>query len=238
VWFPGAAPGPGYTRRVTGQGSSRRRLAALGVLVLSSVFALGLLVLRFALSGHVHFANLPWNLVLAWVPLVFALVAYDRSRRGARSLAVAVPLALWLIFLPNAPYLATEVKMLRDVHDMPIWFDTATLTTFAWVGLMLGFVSVYLVQDIARRAGGAALGWLCVVASFGLCGVGIYLGRYLRLNSWDLIVRPGDVLDDVATRLDSPRLVGMSLLTATFLLVAYAMLYTVLEAAVADRRER
>jgi len=229
---------PVYPPSVGVHGSSRRRLAALAVLVLASVFSLALLPLRFALSGELHYLNLPWDLVLAWAPLVFALVAYDRYRSGRRGSALALPLALWLIFLPNAPYLATEVRMLRNVRDMPVWFDTATLTTFAWVGLMLGFVSVYLVQDIARRVGGAALGWLCVVASFGLCGVGIYLGRYLRLNSWDVIVRPGDVLNDVATRLDSPRLVGMSLLTATFLTVAYAMLYPMLEPAVADRRER
>jgi uncharacterized membrane protein len=217
--------------------SSRRRLTALGALVLASVFSLSLLVLRYALSGHVHFANLPWNLVLAWVPLVLAMAAYDRDRRGARGLQVGALLALWLIFLPNAPYLVTELKMLREVNDMPIWFDVATLTSFAWVGLLVGFVSVYLVQEIARRRGGPALGWMCVVASFGLCGVGVYLGRYVRLNSWDVLVRPAAVLDDVTGRLDSPRLVGMSLLMAAFLTIAYAMLYTVLEAAATDRRE-
>jgi uncharacterized membrane protein len=218
--------------------SSRRRLAALGVLVLASAFSVSLVALRFLLSGGVHYHNLLWNLVLAWVPLVFALVAYDRHRRGGRGLQVAVPLALWLVFLPNAPYLVTDFVLLRQVRDMPIWFDVALVSSFAWTGLLLGFVSVYLVQEIARRSVGPVFGWLGAVCAFGLCGIGIYLGRYLRWNSWDLFVRPAGVLQDVATRLASPRLVGMSLLMAAFLTVAYAMLYTVLEAAVDDRRDR
>jgi uncharacterized membrane protein len=73
------------------------------------------------------------------------------------------------------------------------------------------------------------------VAALGLSGLGIYLGRYLRWNSWDLLVQPGSVAGDVLEQLASPRLVGMSLVMATFLVVAYAMLYAVLEAALDER---
>ena len=205
------------------------------MLALASAFSVGLVVLRYALSGHVSYANMIWNLVLAWAPLVFALAAYDRHRRGRDGLPLALLLALWLAFLPNAPYLATEFKMLRQVQDMPIWFDVAMVTSFAWTGLVLAFVSVYLVQEIARRVRGPLFGWACAIGSFGLCGIGVYLGRYVRLNSWDLFLRPHGVLAQVASRLESARLVGMSLLIASFLTMAYAMLYTVLEAAVAER---
>lgn len=217
--------------------SSRRRLAALGVLGAASAFAIALVALRFALSGSGHYANLVWNLVLAWVPLALALLVYDRYRRGVRGSAVAIPLALWLAFLPNAPYLVTDFMLLRLVHDMPVWFDVMLLTSFAWTGLLLGFVSVYLVQEVARRAAGARAGWLCALAALAAASVGVYLGRYLRWNSWDLLVRPADVLGDVVTRLGSPQLVGMSLLTMAFLTVAYTMLYTVLHAVLDERDE-
>ncbi len=217
------------------QRSSRRRLTAIAVLALASAFAVALVALRFVLSGDLHYTNLVWNLVLAWVPLVLALVAYDRHRRGRRGIGLVVPLALWVAFLPNAPYLVTDLMLLRDIQDMPVWFDVALLTTFAWTGLLLGFVSVYLVQEIARRSAGAVAGWACAVAAFGACGVGVYLGRYLRWNSWDLLVQPAGVLRDTAASLGSPRLVGMSLLMAAFLTVAYAMLYAMLEAAVDNR---
>jgi len=220
---------------VSTQATSRRRLAALGVLALASAFSFALVVLRYVLSGHVVYANEIWNLVLAWAPLVFALAAYDRHRRGRGGLVLALLLALWLAFLPNAFYLVTELKFLRQETVMPIWFDVAMLTSFVWTGLVLGFVSVYLVQEIARRARGPLFGWAVAIGSFGLCGIGVYVGRYVRLNSWDLFLRPAGVLGEVASRVDTPRLVGMSLLIASFLTMAYAMLYTVLEAAVAER---
>jgi uncharacterized membrane protein len=212
-------------------GSSRRRLAALALLVVASGFSVSLVVLRLALSGAPHYGNLVWNLVLAWVPFVLALVAYDRHRRGSRGVALWLPLVLWVAFLPNAPYLVTDFMLLRDIRDMPVWFDVALLTSFAWTGLLLGFASVYLVQELARRALGPVGGWACAVGALGACGIGIYLGRVLRWNSWDLLVRPSGVLGDVVARLGSPRLVGMSLLMSAFLIVAYAMLYAFVRAA-------
>jgi len=220
-----------------GVSPSRRRLVALGALVAASAFAAGLVALRYGLSGSGRYLGLCWNLVLAWIPLAFALLAYDRDRRGRGGLALFAPLLVWLAFLPNAPYLVTDFVHLRDETSMPVWFDVALLASFAWIGLLLGFVSVYLVQGVVRRHAGAATGWAFVIATFGACGIGVYLGRYLRLNTWDLVVRPLGVLGDVAARLDSPQLVGMSLVTAAFLTVAYAMLYSVLQVAVDDRRD-
>jgi uncharacterized membrane protein len=214
---------------------SRRRLAAVASLLLASAFGVALVAFRYAWSGQAGYGNLVWNLVLAWVPFVLALVVYDRVRRGSRGLGLLVPAALWLAFLPNAPYLVTDFVLLREIDGMPVWFDVALLTTFAWTGLLLGFVSVYLVQGAVARLYGAAAGWLAALGALGLSGLGIYLGRYLRLNSWDLLVQPGSVAGEVLERLSSPRMVGMSLVMAAFLTVAYAMLYTALTAAVEDQ---
>jgi len=220
--------------------SSRRRLAALAALVLASAFGVALVAVRLLWTGEADYANLVWNLVLAWVPLLLALVVYDRSRRrdATRDPLVLACAALWLVFLPNAPYLATEYMFLRIVDGMPVWFDVAMLTTFAWTGLLLGFTSVYLVQQAVSRAAGTLAGWLCAVGALGLAGLGVYLGRYLRWNSWDLFVQPGGVLGDVAHRLTSTRMVGMTLVTATFLTLAYGMLYAFLQVALDERAEQ
>jgi uncharacterized membrane protein len=215
--------------------SSRRRLSALGALILASGFGVALVAFRLAWTGELRYANLVWNLVLAWVPFVLALLVYDRARRGLRGVGLLLLAGAWLAFLPNAPYLVTDIGLLRDVHGMPLWFDVALLTTFAWTGLLLGFVSVYLVQRAVQRLYGVAAGWLAAVGALGLSGLGIYLGRELRWNSWDIVVQPGGVLGDVAEQLTTARLVGMSLLMAAFLTVAYAMLYTVLAAALDER---
>ena len=174
--------------------------------------------------------------MLAWVPLLLALFVYDRHRRGAGGASLALPLALWVAFLPNAPYLVTEFGFLRNIHDMPVWFDVALLATVAWTGLTLGFVSVYLVQAVARRLAGPAAGWACALGALGAASVGIYLGRYLRWNSWDLLVQPAAVLRDAAARFDT-ELITMSLVTAAFLTVAYTMLYVVLDSALGARND-
>ena len=117
---------------------------------------------------------------------------------------------------------------------MPVWHDVALLTTFAWTGLLLGFVSVYLVQQTVahgRRDRQAS----CALAALGLSGLGVYLGRYLRWNSWDLLVQPREVLADIALRLDSWRLVGTSLVIAALPDRRHKMLYTVLQAALDER---
>lgn len=215
--------------------SSRRRLTALGTLLAASAFGTALVAFRFAWTGEVRYANLVWNLALAWVPFVLALFVYDRARRGLAGAALLLLGAAWLAFLPNAPYLVTDLGLLRDIGGMPVWFDVALLTTFAWTGLLLGFVSVYLVQRAVQRLYGAAQAWCVALGALALSGVGIYLGRELRWNSWDLAVQPGGVLGDLADQLATARLVGMSLLMAAFLMVAYTMLYTVLAAALEDR---
>ena len=216
--------------------TSRRRVAAFASLVAASAFGMTLVVFRAEYTGELLYANLVWNLVLAWVPFVLAIWIYDRARRDRRLGPASLLLgAAWLAFLPNAPYLVTDFMLLRDIGGMPVWYDVALLTTFAWTGLLLGFVSVYLVQQSVARVAGAATGWLCALAALGLSGLGVYLGRYLRWNSWDLLVQPREVLADIALRLDSSRLVGMSLVMAVFLIVAYGMLYTVLQAALDER---
>jgi uncharacterized membrane protein len=214
---------------------SRRRLAAVASLLLASAFGVALVAFRYVWSGQAGYGNLVWNLVLAWVPFVLALVVYDRVRRGSRGLGLLVPAALWLAFLPNAPYLVTDFVLLREIDGMPVWFDVALLTTFAWTGLLLGFASVYLVQGAVTRLYGSSAGWLAALGALGLSGLGVYLGRYLRLNSWDLLVQPGSVAGEVLDRLSSPRMVGMSIVMAAFLTVAYAMLYTAFTAAAEDR---
>lgn len=215
--------------------ASRRRALAFLALVGASAFSVALVWLRHEVTGEWRYENLVWNLFLAWLPFAFALVAYDRDRRNGRLLSVLLPAALWLAFLPNAPYLVTDYMLLREIEGMPVWFDVVMLTSFAWTGLVLGFVSIYLIQSIARRRAGAIACWAVALGSLGLSGLGIYLGRVLRWNSWDLAVQPTAVLADVAERLQSPKLIGMSVAMATFLTLAYATLYTFISVALDER---
>jgi len=203
-----------------------RRALAIIALLAASVLCVGLQELRIRETGDAFYRFLVWNLFLAWVPLAFAVAAYTRSRRSVDPLAAAL-LVPWLLFFPNAPYMLTDFIHLQE-GPAPLWYDALMLSAFAWTGLLLGFASLYLVQIILRRAFGAAVGWLGVFGALALSSIGVYIGRFVRLNSWDVLLRPRDVVEVVHARLVAES-VGMAqalvALTA-FLGVAYLVVYS------------
>lgn len=149
-------------------------------------------------AGAPAYFFLCWNLFLAGVPAgASILFAHENRPNGSRGWA-AIWFALWLLFLPNAPYLVTDFIHLHQRPPVPVWFDIALLTSFAGAGLMLGWGSVAEVHDSLRRTGSAALGWSVAVAALLLSGYGIYLGRFMRWNSWDVLSHPGALLDVVS----------------------------------------
>lgn len=114
-----------------------RRALALLALLAASVLCVGLLELRIRATGDGFYRFLVWNLFLAWVPLVFAVAAYARARRGLDPLVAAL-LVAWLLVFPNAPYLLTDIIHLEE-GPAPLWYDALMLSAFAWTGLLLGF---------------------------------------------------------------------------------------------------
>jgi uncharacterized membrane protein len=218
---------------------SRRRLAVLASLGLLSGFAVLTVLVRFAYTGRFEGFNLVWNLVLAWVPLVVALVVYDGHRRGRGTGFLIAGGALWLLFFPNAPYLVTGYKHVAEWGGAPVWFDVVAISAAAWTGLLLGFVSLYLVQTVVRAAAGATAAWAVAVGSIAVGSFGIYLGRFERWNSWDVVAHPQLLLSDIAGRLADPaahpRTVAVTLLFTAFLTLAYFTFYSALHLA---RHER
>jgi uncharacterized membrane protein len=221
--------------------ASRRRIAAVGSLLLCSGFALALLVARVVYTDSTQYRNLAWNLALAWAPFLLALVVYERHRAGARPLALLAPGFLWLLFLPNAPYLLTDVFLIRFLGGVPIWFDVVLVTAFAWTGLLLGFTSLFLVHTVARAVAGSRAGWTIVLAAIALSSFGIYLGRFLRWNSWDFLVQPTVLAASIGDHLTDPlattKLLGMTVLLAGFLTAGYLALYSFLGLALQEARE-
>lgn len=221
---------------------SDRRALALAALALASAFCVATLVARWAYSEPGAFRFLAWNLFLAWIPLIAAVGVYDLQRRGAR-LAKLLPLAaVWLLFLPNAPYLLTDLIHLGSRDDAPLWFDLVLFSAFAWTGALLGFLSVYMMQVVVRRVAGAAWSWALVGASLLASGFGIYLGRSLRWNSWDFVTRPDALLSDVWARLADPlaypRSFGMTVALTALISVLYLVLYAFAQLPAAERASR
>src|SRR5260370_5450168 len=169
-----------------------RQLAVVASLLISTALCASLVLMRIVRSHHLTYFWLLRNLFLAWLPAGFALIAYNvNSRyRWLRWILVSGCALLWLVFLPNAPYLVTDIIHLHPLGDVPFWFDLILLVAFAWTGLFLGFVSLFLMQETVRGATGSVVSWLFAVVVLGLSGFGIYLGRFLRWNSWDVFSEP------------------------------------------------
>lgn len=210
---------------------SDRRLGTLSSLLGLTLLVFAMVGVRVVYSGNLHFGALIWNLFLAWIPFALALFVYDGFRRGAARFPLIAGGALWLIFFPNAPYILTDFTHLRDGAGMSIWYDAILVGAAAWTGLALGFVSLYLMQAVVRRLAGAVNAWLFALAVLALSSFGVYLGRYLRWNSWDLIVHPERVLGDVWTGLANPlaypHAVAVTVVFTTFLAATYLAFYSV-----------
>jgi uncharacterized membrane protein len=210
--------------------SSRRRLVTVLGLVAVSLFCVALVLVRYAESGSTDFLGLIWNLFLAWIPFVLAVVVYDRWRRHGARPALLVLGALWLLFFPNAPYIVTDFVHLDHTADAPYWYDAVTVSAFAWTGVLLGFASLFLMQTVVRQWRGVVSGWVFAGVALALGSLGIYLGRFLRLNSWDAVEHPRvlpSILHAVARDPFAYReAIGVTVLFTLALGLAYFLLYS------------
>lgn len=197
-------------------------------LALSSLIAVGLYAGRVWLTHSLGFHFLIWNLFLAWLPYWFSLWAVHADRERGGWWRALLPATLWLLFFPNAPYIITDLVHFNRQHSFAWWYDAGLIMALAWSGCMLGVVSLYAMQGLVRRHLGALASWLFVFASLLLGGLGVYMGRFLRWNSWDALLAPHSVLADVLERVANPRsypsVYGMPLMLSGMLLALYVML--------------
>jgi len=164
---------------------------------------------------------LEWNLFLAWIPLVLGYLLWSCARMRCPRIVLVLAAAIWLVFLPNAPYLLTDLVHAGTANGGTSTLDVLTLATFAATGLVLFFASVTAASEGVRLAAGNRLARAVIPVSAVLASVGMYLGRVLRWNSWDLLVRPLGRLEATLPFLRSP---ADLLHAATFVLVAAVIL--------------
>jgi uncharacterized membrane protein len=182
--------------------SARERVVA--ALAGLSVVCLGFYVIGAITNDSTQFSYLTWNLFLAWLPLVFAafLLLSLRKRLWSQWQPVFWTL-LWLLFLPNSFYIISDFVHIQEITGRNLLYDIAMFTAFAFNGVLIGFISVYLVHVQLLKRIGRLSGWVIGLVIF-LSSFAIYLGRDLRWNSWDVLTNPAGILFDVSDRLLHP----------------------------------
>ncbi|GAB3118172.1 DUF1361 domain-containing protein [Janibacter alkaliphilus] len=197
------ATGPARARRPIGR--PVRRLAALAAaMTVVSALATGLLWVRMSRTGEASFSFLTWNLFLAWVPFVLAVAMGLLHARGGSRWALLGLGVGWLLFLPNAPYILTDLIHLGAIPGAPLWFDATLIGAFAVAGLALGIASLLVVHHVVQERLGVAAGWAVAVSSLVLSALGVYLGRFPRFNSWDVLTNLDGLVGVVLKRLGDP----------------------------------
>ncbi len=193
-------------------------------LLISMLFSLSLVLWRVIYTGSISYVFLIWNLFLAFIPFAISEFGLKESKRGL-TIRNGMAALLCLAFLPNSPYIITDLFHLRWHSEPSIWYDTVLIASCAWNGLLLFFHTLVNVDHKLLYALNRRNAWMVKLLVIILCAFGIYLGRYLRFNSWDILSNPLSLFEEIARRVIHPRQYAlawsMTILYALFLTFTY-----------------
>lgn len=219
-----------YKKLINFINRNRYYIAVFVLLNMACLVCILLVAARVAYSDSTRHTGLIWNLFLAWIPFTLAYFAHAVSwRRIWLYLIIPLVAFLWLIFYPNAPYMLTDLQDLaRGTSGAPLWYDVLIVVWCSWTGMLLGVISLYLMQDIILRTFGRVAGWVFVFMISGLSSFGIYIGRFVRLNSWDILQDPAETTMEILGLAIDPsmRLAAFTFLYTSFFLFIFLLLYS------------
>jgi uncharacterized membrane protein len=210
------------------------------ILGAASAGCAAILIVRWILTGGLAHRYLIWNLILAWTPYLIALLLLPVGRierRSARRALVSLIGLTWLVFYPNSPYIFTD--MIHVINrsfsntggrewlstNSLLWYDLIQNATFAFTGHFIGLISLEMVHESVRRSWNRTTGWIVSFIAIYLAGAGIYLGRFIRLNSWDILVAPWATISRISITIFTPHALLFSLGFSFFIASTYLMLH-------------
>jgi len=177
------------------------------LLAMSMIFSVAMTTARTLYTGHLTFIFLIWNLFLAWLPYCISQWLQHYQDKIKSKFIFILVLLVWVAFVPNTFYILTDLYHIGDDYNdfsMPQWFDLAMLLSFAWNGLLLGILSVRHIEKIIHEKFDIRNELLFLYPVMWLNALGVYVGRYLRFNSWDVLSNPFYLIKDIADVLLHP----------------------------------
>ncbi len=207
----------------------------VGILLASSMLGTILFVVRSFVFDSLNYWYLNWNLFLAWIPLVLVYLLKEyASRQGTKTLVAVLLAVLFVGFLPNTFYIATDLIHLQDASDRTLFFDMAMLLQFTLSGFWIGCVSLYEFHMLLRRTVKTKYADVALAICILLSGYAIYLGRFLRWNSWDIVTNPVGLVYDVSERFINPsahqQTYATTLLFAAIISTSYGLFWATMRA--------
>lgn len=195
-------------------------------LLIISFASIVLFVVRAFSFSSLDYWYLIWNLLLAWIPLGLALLLIRtlKSSRWVSPMGILLSV-MYLGFLPNSFYIATDFIHVQYANNQTILMDIVMILLFTIAGMTAGFLSLLLIhkQLLTRIQTHHAHGLIAIIIA--ACSFAIYLGRFLRWNTWDVITNPGGIIFDVSYRLVGPLDDGQMIGTTILFFVLLTSLY-------------
>lgn len=192
------------------------------LLFLLTAFSSVLVLIRISFSMQLIYLFYAWNFILAAVPLLISRRLMVSTNVGIKAVLL---LFCWLLFFPNAAYIVTDILHFAERPPVPKWFDLLIVISSAWNGLMFTVLSLLQVETFLLRHYSRKKVTLFIVISLIASAFGIYVGRFLRFNSWDIITDAGSLFTAISERVLSPfdhrRTWGFTLLFGTFISLVY-----------------
>ena len=184
------------------------------MLGLSILFNMVLIGARLWYTKELVYGFYIWNTFLAVLPLFFSRRLVQLERLNYKAMLL---LGGWLAFFPNAPYMITDLFHFTSKPPVPLWFDLMLVTSAAWNGLLLGIISLMQVERFLTVHLKPVWAKWVVPASCILCGYGVYIGRFLRFNSWDVLTNPFSLVSTMGHHVFQPRAhIGLWAFTVLF----------------------
>lgn len=187
--------------------SDREKYSSTGlgkILTISIVFSILLVAARIWRSHSMLYVSLIWNLFLAWIPYGISILMVRKRAWFSPALFFYPMIFIWLLFFPNAPYIITDLFHLQAKAHVPLWYDLLLIFSFAWNGLILGYLSLMTMEKLIERRTGIRIAQVFAIAVIALGAYGVFLGRYLRWNSWDFLVNPFSLIWKMAEMIVHP----------------------------------
>jgi uncharacterized membrane protein len=165
------------------------------LLIATFAFIALLILARIFYTGSLRHIFLLWNIFLAWIP--YAMSCQFGTCQNKHPFKQGILFFTWLVFFPNALYIVTDLVHLQNNGNAPLWFDVILLFTSSFLGLILAFASLQYAERFLQHTFGHLMKTRLVPVILFLGSFGVYLGRFERWNSWDIIHSPFELAENI-----------------------------------------
>jgi uncharacterized membrane protein len=195
------------------------------LLFILSISCFLLSISRFFLSGTKMYLFLNWNLFLSFIPWAVSSFIIINPHLKQKTGIMVLLLLFWLLFFPNAPYILTDLIHISRTQSSSAWFDLVMVLSFSWTGIMFGLLSLNDIEKLLLERLGKFTTYSIVTFLLFLSSFGVYIGRFLRWNSCDIVQNPTELISDISLYILQPMnhksSLGLMILLGVFLNFIY-----------------